>query len=83
MDIIAKVTCNDCGNFIVSGANRIALFAMKVKGKGPAFTIATACQFCDQPVIEEVSLEVAQKIAERGVSVFSWHDGKKHEKVNY
>jgi len=82
MDVIAKITCEDCGSFIVSATNRVSVFIMGVKGRGMTLSLATTCQFCVQPIIEEISLEMAVKLAEKSVPIFSWHDGKKHEKVN-
>jgi hypothetical protein len=82
MDVIAKITCEDCGSFIVSATNRVSLFVMNVKGRGMTISLITTCQFCEQPIIEDISVELAKKLAEMDVPVFSWHDGQKHEKVS-
>ena len=82
MDVLAKITCEDCGSFIVSATNRISVFMVGVKGRGVTLSLATTCQFCDEPIVEDISLEMAKRLIEKGVPIFSWHDGQKHEKVN-
>lgn len=82
MDVIAKITCVDCGSFIVSATNRVSLFIMNVKGRGMTISLITTCQFCEQPIIEDISVEMAKKLAKMDVAIFSWHDGQKHEKVS-
>lgn len=78
MQPIALVTCKDCGDSVVLEKSYISIFKL-----GNELTAIAVCPYCSEPVSQTITKKDAKRMADKGVSIFDWRQGRAIQRFNY
>lgn len=77
MDLLAKVSCENCGRDLFVGApNLIMVSSITVVDEGLCWSALAVCQNCEEPVSEGISEDFAKKLIDQGAVHISFDCGK-------
>lgn len=70
MNPICTIECENCGKFAIMHENGLSIFLLDKE-----FFAMSRCPFCDRPVRDSVSKQVAMTLFYEGVNIFDFATG--------